>query len=433
MHTLRTFRMSAAVAAAAVTLGSLGTGAASAASGKPSRPGTPTVTAGATEPSIGTYVVASSWSAVTGATSYRAVVSRAGTTLTSATLGGTSWTVDVAATPGQQLLVSVQAVVSKRAGKPGTTTVPLTDQIAPTGTYHSTFATDAGTATITQDSLVDDSPTTGVTRTVDWGDGTVVAWASGTTIDHTYPLVAARYIPTVTLRDAAGHVTVVDSSGVVVADDTPPTGTFTLDRSAAWAAYTSVTVTQTSLSDLWSPTAAITRSVDWGDGTVTDWTSGTTLSHVYASAGSFTPAVTITDEAGNAAVVPTSAVSVTADTTGPKVTVTVPSARHSVRAWRTLRGTATDAGTGVRTVSLKAVEKRAGHWYGYNAVTRAWVRATSRTKAFAKARAFRRRPDSLGRWSASLAGLAKGTLVLRVWAVDQVGNRSATLTRQASL
>ena len=76
-----------------------------------------------------------------------------------------------------------------------------------------------------------------------------------------------------------------------------------------------MTVTQSALADNWSPADKITRSVDWGDGTITDWPTGDSLSHVYAAAGTFTPKVTLTDEAHNTALpIDSSAVVVSADT-----------------------------------------------------------------------------------------------------------------------
>ena len=427
----RTFRMSAVSAAAALVVTGVGATAAVAA---PVKPGRPTVSASASEPSIGTYDVAVSWTAVTGATSYRATITRSGTTLSSTILTTTSWDQKVTATPGQTLAVSVKALIGHKSGKAGTRSIPLADEIAPRGSYTSTFVTDTGAATITQDSLTDDSPVSQVTRTVDWGDDSgVQAWPIGTTIDHSYDLVEARYVPTVTLTDSAGHTTIEHSTGVVVKDHQAPTGSFAVGQSTAWAGYSQVTVAQSALADNWSPAAAIARSVDWGDGTTSAWTSGSTVTHVYATAGSFTPAVTITDEAHNQATVQTSSVVVTADTVGPRVRLTLPRARHSVKAWKTLRGKATDAGTGVKTVSLKAVEKRHGHWYGYNAVTHTWLEATTKAKAFGRSKALNRTTDGLHRWTAKLVGLGKGTLVYKVWAIDQVKNRSATVTHQATL
>ncbi|HET9842755.1 MAG TPA: PKD domain-containing protein [Nocardioides sp.] len=432
MHVARTFRMAAAVAAATLVVGALGTGAAEA--GKPRKPGSVTVSASATEPDFGHYDVAVTWTAATNATSYRASISRAGVTVASTTVTTRSWNPTVAAAPGQQLTVTVRGLAGHFKGKPGTKTLTLTDQLAPTGTYTSTFVTDAGTATITQDALSDDSPVSGVTRTVDWGDSSgPEAWPSGATLDHQYPLVEARYVPTVTLEDAAGHTTVVASTGVVVMDDTAPTGSDIVAPARAWAKLTKVTVTQTALADNWSPPSTITRRVTWGDGKTSAWIKGTKVTHVYAKGGTFTPSVTITDEAGNAATVSTSAVVVKVDKTGPKVTVARSRPKHSVKAWRKLHGRATDAGTGVKTVLLKAVEKRKGHWYGYNARTHRWVKAATKGKAFARSRALTRTTNSHHRWTAKLRGLRKGKLVVRAWATDRVGNHSATVTRKATL
>ena len=145
------------------------------------------------------------------------------------------------------------------------------------------------------------------------------------------------------------------------------------------------------------------------------------------------PVVTLTDEAGNAASVSTSAVVVTADTHGPNVKLTLPKAKHSVKAWKTLRGTATDAETGVASVWLKAVQKRGAAWYAFKATTHTWVKAATKAKAFTKATAFTRTTDTQHRWTAKLTKLRRGTLVYKVRATDMVGNRSTTLTHSAKL
>jgi hypothetical protein len=191
---------------------------------------------------------------------------------------------------------------------------------------------------------------------------------------------------------------------------------------------------QGALTDNWSPASKITRSVNWGDGTITAWPYGHPLTHVYTTAGSHTPVVTITDEAHNSAVVPTSQVVVTADTVAPLVKLILPStARHSVKSWRRLRGTATDAGTGVKQVELRAIEKRHGTWFAYKATTSTWVKAATKAKAFARSRPFILTTNARHRWSARLYRLRKGTLVYKVRAVDQVNNRSLTKAHKARL
>ncbi len=294
-------------------------------------------------------------------------------------------------------------------------------------------------ATISQDSLTDDSPVAQVTRTVDWDGATgpllPVAWPTGTTLTHTYPLTAARYVPTVTLEDAAHNQNVVDAQAVVINDLTAPTGTFAAGPGTAWATFTPVTVTQSALADNWSPADKIARSVDWGDGTITDWPTGDTLSHVYATAGIFTPKVTLTDEAHKSSLpIDSSAVVVGTDAVKPVVRLLLPKAKHSVRAWKTLRGKATDtAGSGVKSVTARAVEKRGTRWYAYKPTTKTWVKTTTKAKAFAKSGILTMHPNTTHLWAGKLVGLRKGTLVYKVRGVDNVGNVSAWITHKATL
>jgi 5'-nucleotidase len=287
--------------------------------------------------------------------------------------------------------------------------------------------------TITQMALDDDSGAAGVTRTVDWGDGTsAVTWTSGATIDHTYAAVG-RYVPTVTLRDAADNSVEYTLDAIVLGDVMAPTGSVAVSPSTAWTSFTHVVATPSALSDDVSPQGMVRVHVAWGDGTSTDSTGAAALDHVYAAAGTYDVATTITDEAGNPTDLPASSVTVSDDTVGPKVTLTLPAKKHSVQAWKTLRGKATDAQTGVKSVSLKAVEKRGAAWYGYNASTKKWVKASSKAKAFSRSVAFSLSTTARNRWRATLAGLRKGTLVYKVKAVDQVGNTSGTVSHKTKL
>jgi hypothetical protein len=217
-------------------------------------------------------------------------------------------------------------------------------------------------------------------------------------------------------------------------DSQPPTGTFHTDTTTAWAKLTEVRLVQTAIHDNTTPDNAIARSVRWGDGTMTNWTSGTTLTHVYQKAGTFTPQVVLTDQVGNSSPkISSSPVVVKADSTGPVVKLQLPGHPHSVASWKTLHGTATDAGTGVRKVSLKAVEKRGKAWFAYDAKHRRWIKTASKAKAFARARALTMKVDSVHQWTAKPAHLRKGTLVYTVSATDLVANKSATVTHSAKL
>ena len=182
-----------------------------------------------------------------------------------------AWNVDVTTTPGTGSL-AVTPLATHFKGATVRTNVVFADLTAPTGSYSSTWDNNTGVATLTQDSLTDDSPVAQVTRSVDW-DGTdgplsPVPWTTGTTLTHNYPLAAARYVPTVTLTDAAHNQNVVDAPAVVINDLTAPDRHVTsAGPGTAWAKLTRVTVTQTALADNWSPADTIARSVDWGDGT----------------------------------------------------------------------------------------------------------------------------------------------------------------------
>jgi hypothetical protein len=431
MFAARTFRMSAAAVAAAVSVGILG--AAPAQAGKPA-PAPTGLAASVTAHQNGTYDIAASWNAVPSATSYRTTLTKGGVTLSSATVTTTSWTPTLTTSPGNASL-SVRAVVGKRPGKTASISVPLPDVTPPTGAFTATWDDNTGIATIAITTPVADNSGGPVTASVDWNDGSLPqSWDLASDITHTYSLAAARYVPTVTLTDSSNNDNPVEVNAVVIDDTQAPTGAFSVSPGAAWAGFTSVTVSQDgALSDNWSPPANIARSVDWGDGTTEAWASGTTLSHLYATAGSYTPVVTIADEAHNANPVSTSEVLVTADTSAPTVKLTLPKAKHSVKAWKTLRGKATDAETGVKSVWLKAVEKRGAAWYGYNATTHTWVKAKSKAKAFGKAKAFTLTTNVQHQWSAKLAKLRKGTLVYKVRATDQVNNVSATVTHTARL
>jgi hypothetical protein len=99
-----------------------------------------------------------------------------------------------------------------------------------------------------------------------------------------------------------------------------------------------------------------------------------------------------------------------------------------------VHGSATDtAGTGVKTVSLKVVEKRGTTWYGYNAAQHTWVKAATKAKAFKRSTTVTRTTNAAHHWSLRLRHLTRGTLVAKAWAVDQVANRSLTVRRTATL
>jgi len=439
MYVARTFRMSAAAVAAVLTVGTLG---ATAAQARPAKPGAVTnLTASATTSGLtgGTYNVTARWDAVSNATGYRASITKAGVVLASTTVTSPAWHPTLATSAGAATL-SVKTVVGHRQSRARSVGFELTpDTTAPRGSYSSSWDNESGDASITEDSLTDDSPVGQVTRTVSWGDtSSAVDWPIGTTLPtHNYdvpPLAEITFQATVTLKDVWGNQRDVPVAPIVFNDVVAPVGLFHRSSGTIWAKFTKVTLTQDTLTDNRTDPGDIGRSVDWGDDSpVKMWTNGTTISHVYAGDGTFQPVVNAEDQAHNPTTFLMSPVTVKKDATGPRVRLTLPRAKHSVRAWKSLRGKAADAETGLKSVRLKAVEKRGGSWFGYRPTTHTWVKAATKARAFTRAVAFTLKTDPIShRWTAKLAKLRKGTLVYKVQATDRVNNRS-TVTHKASL
>ena len=385
------------------------------------------------------YRIDSTWNAATKAVGYKVkLVNAAGTTLSSDSVSGLSWSTTTTAAAGATVRVVVTGFNGTRKGKPATVSKVLPDLTAPTGAYDVAYDTATSTvATVTQTALSDDvTAAADVTRSIDWGEQAGVdswePWAAGTVLQHEYPsTLGVRYQPRVRLQDAAGNSATLLLRGVVIGDENAPSGTFTAAPLNPWAKLNRVTLTQTAIDDNFSPNENIERLVNWNDGTPTViWSTGTVLQHLYTVGGTFTPTVTLADEAFNQATVEANAVTVRVDSTKPTVLLRVPTAPKSVNSWLTLRGRALDgSGTGVKTVEVRAVEKRGASWYAFKPGLRTWVKAgATKAAAFKVAGVRKVTPTSLGAFAARLPRLRLGTLVIRLAAVDRVGNRSATVS-----
>ena len=259
----------------------------------------------------------------------------------------------------------------------------------------------------------------------DFGDGSTSTSQKPT---HTYDS-PGDYTATLTVTNAAGSDTATNHVTVTDPDDKPPTGTFSIGPASGWAKGTRITLTQASIGDNKTPADSIRRSVAWKDGSIAEvWSAGTTITHVFRAAGSYTPTVTLTDLAGNSATVGTSAVTLRADTAAPTARLLRPAARSSAAAWRTLKGRDGDVGSGVAWVHVSAVEKRGGAWYFYRPASHSWAKARSRAAALRKSHAARAVIVGAGHWTYRLAVARRGTLVLRLVAGDHAGNRSRSVT-----
>jgi hypothetical protein len=387
------------------------------------------------------YAVPATWTASANATSFAVkLINASGVTLDSGTVSTPSWTGHTTAPAGTVVRVTVTPYAGTRKGAARTSnTSALPDLTAPLGTFSVVRNNGTGgNIALHMDSLTDDvSAPSGITATVVWdtGGGAVDWPAPFGNLDHLYGETKAVHYITVKVTDQAGNWRDYPLT-VVVNDTQAPAGAFRVSTASAWASWSKVTLQQVTVSDDVSLPTKIDKEVNWGDGTPTqDWPQGAAASHVYTKAGTFTPKVTLTDEAGNPSnPVATNPVVVKVDSAAPVLRLKPPATRKkSVRSWRVLKGTATDAGVGVRNVSVKAIEKRATGWYAYKAGTRTWVKAATKARAWAKATLASVKPTAAGAWSVQLSKLTKGTLLYKARAYDNRGNASGWVAKKAVL
>ena len=379
------------------------------------------------------YVVKSDWDDLVGATSYRVSLASGGTVLQSDKVTASDWRATTTLGAGSRVTVKVVPLAGKRPGKPVSVNASLPDLTAPTGTFHIEQLHGSPNVQVVQDTLSDDSGPDGIVRTISWDtDAPAGPWGDGS---HEYDVDMRAYYPSVTLQDAAGNTSVVPLGTVVVGDNTAPTGAFGVTDSG-WADWTRVALTETTVSDNLSTVEKLTRTVDWGDDTTSTWTGGSAPTHVYADEGTYTPTVTLTDEAGNTGpATVASTVVVTEDSDRPAVRLNKPRTRRTwVSKWTTLRGKVSDASTGVKAVKLRLVEKRGATWYAYRGTTRRWVRGgATQAAAVRRTTLATVRPTATNTWSYKVNGLRKGRFVVQVKAVDNVKNSSRFKTVTQSL
>jgi hypothetical protein len=220
-------------------------------------------------------------------------------------------------------------------------------------------------------------------------------------------------------------------------DTTGPTGTFAADHTTRYLQLT-VTggtlgvaadfhITQSALADDTTAPAAITRQVVAGDGSAAKpWTSGTNFTLTYTKVGTFTPHVLLTDQFGNTTDKVLSTLTVAHDTTAPRDHITLPASPSRIASWRVIRGTASDAGTGIAQAATMVIERRGGIWYAYDFGHRTWLKgwaSMTRTLNRSKAEPAFMNVSAAGAWrTPAIRGLTRGVLHVESVAFDRAFN-----------
>ena len=389
----------AAVGVTAVTVSALVALGVPAQAKPPVKPGPVTGLAMTLTKPADNFTVDASWTAAANATTYVVALTNAttGAALAGNSVGGTTWSASVNLTGVTQVRLTVTPY-NTRSGPAASITQDVPDLSAPNGTFTVSWVDRSGT--ITQTALTDDGPVGQISRTVSWGDGTAaVAWNGGTTINHLYA-ADGLYRPTVTLTDGVGNTRVVNLAAIVPGDKTAPVGTFTTSPGKAWEGLTPVNLTQTALSDDFSAAADVLRWINWGDGTAVEpWTASITASHLYAVAGIYTPSGRAQGRRGQHPFRPGRGRDRPGRHRAPacQAAAAQEGRRRRGGSWKKVFGQATDdKGTGVDSVAVVAIEKRATGWYFFKATSKTWAKAATKGKAWKRAKAAVVEPSAKG-------------------------------------
>jgi 5'-nucleotidase len=304
------------------------------------------------------------------------------------------------------------------------------DNTAPTASYalDSTAIWAGQQVTLTESALADDStPVDAISRTINWGDGTLqTAATSASPFTHTYAATGS-YTLQVTLTDGTATGAGTFSTGSAVAVTTSP-GTYKWKNSTIYV-YPGYQNQATMLTS-GMPTSASRVWTTWGDGETSLLAKGTaaTVPHWF-SGGTWTPQITLENAQGKASAIAAKPLTVNNDTTPPKVTVTVPSSPHKATSWKTVKGKVTDSQAGVDFIGVILWRYNSSAEYVYNFANKTWIKHTSASQSLPSTVWAYPSISSAGAWSVATSGLSKGwTFEIDYYGADKVGNEPANLS-----
>ena len=214
---------------------------------------------------------------------------------------------------------------------------------------------------------------------------------------------AGRFTVTLTLTDAAGNKTAIPS---VVTVTVP--GKFKLNKSSVWHGER-FTVAISAV-----PAGTTNIVLDSGDGYVESLKpkNQTIIEYYYHRfRGGLMPAgpVSLTavffNKNGGTIRIPVGKVTIKRDVWSPRVTITNPKNANRASSWKTIKGTATDKGSGIPDL-LVIVLRQAGNKFYCQTPRKAWLRLYPDTDVN---RCIIVVKVSKGKWSLSVKGQAKNT------------------------
>ena len=293
-----------------------------------------------------------------------------------------------------------------------TTTAPTTqptttppDTTKPTGSFKLSLGSlwIGQRTTLTLVAIGDDRGAANVRRVVTWGDGTTSTLpATQASIVKQY-VKAGRFTVTLTLTDAAGNKTVVSS---VVTVTVP--GKFKLSKSSVWHGER-FTVTISAV-----PAGTTNIVFDSGDGYVDAIKpKNQTFTEYYyhrfkgglMPAGAVSLSAVFFNKNGGTIRIPVGKVTIKRDVWSPHVTITKPSKSNRAASWKTIRGTATDKGSGIPDLIVIALRKSGSKFYCYTP-KKTWLRIYADSNL---TRCFNYVKVSKGKWALAVKGQKKNT------------------------
>ena len=271
-------------------------------------------------------------------------------------------------------------------------------------------------------------------RKISWGDGSTTTLAAGAKGAAKQYGRAGRFKVTVTIRDRAGNTFTTPARTVSV---TVP-GKVSLTKKSIYQGQSF------GIKFAGVPAGTKTIGVNWGDGWVSGHRTpirkgvitGTILYKKDTSqklSGNFPIKVAFYNKLGASSYRTVGTIKVLKDTKKPVVKVTKPANANRIKSWRTVRGTVSDKGAGVRVVYV-LVDR-------YNPKTdkaycltpnRKWKRYTTEQQFIDGCKGT---PVAVknGKWSFKVpSGLTKGFVGVNAWAYDWADNRKNTY-REAKL